>query len=91
MKEFIQQIKKISFKKGDLFVVKTDVFGMSDASKSLIADTIHEVNKDVPCLFLHLDPKSSFRKEGPTQGKHKVYLNNLEYLEYLDKQKGLDK
>jgi len=88
MKEFIQQIKKISFKKGDLFVVKTNPFGLSDRSKQEIAEAVNQANKDVPCLFLHLTPKSSFGVEKPTQGKHKVYLNNLEYLEYLDKKKG---
>jgi len=88
MKEFIQQIKKISFKKGDLFVIKSNAFGMSDASRNIIAEAVHEANKDVPCLFLNLTPHSSFGVEKPTQGKHKVYLNNLEYLEYLDKKKG---
>jgi len=88
MKEFIQQIKKISFKKGDLFVVKPNAFGMSDVSKQIIAETVHEANKDVPCLFLAMTFHSSFGVEKPTQGKHKVYLNNLEYLEYLDKKKG---
>jgi len=88
MKEFIQQIKKLSFKKGDLFVVKTNAYGMSDASKQIIAEAVHDTNKDVPCLFLSLTPNCSFGVEKPTQGKHKVYLNNLEYLEYLDKKKG---
>jgi hypothetical protein len=87
MKEFIQQIKKISFKKGDIFVIKTNPFGLSDASKTIISDTIHEVNKDVRCLFLHLNRGSSFGVEKPTQGKHKVYLNNLEYLEYMNSKK----
>ena len=87
MKEFIQQIKKITFKDGDFFVVKTNAFGLSDASRQIIVDTIRETNKKVACLFLHLTPKSSFGVEKPTQGKHKVYLNNLEYLEYLDKRK----
>lgn len=89
MKEFIQQIKKLTFKKGDLFVVKTDPFGLSDRSKQLIAEAVHEANKDTPILFLHLDHGDTFGVEKPTQGKHKVYLNNLEYLEYLDKR--LDK
>jgi hypothetical protein len=88
VKEFIQQIKKFSFKKGDLFVVKTNPYGMSDASKQIIADCVHEANKDVPCLFLAMTPHSLFGVEKPWQGKHKVYLNNLEYLEYLNKRKG---
>lgn len=89
MKEFIQQIKKLTFKKGDLFVVKTDPYGMPDSSKQIIAEAVHEANKDVPCLFLTLNHGSSFGVEKPTQGKHKVYLSNLEYLEYLAKR--LDK
>ena len=85
MKEFIQQIRKLSFKKGDLFVVKSNAFGLSDISRNIIVEAVHEANPDVPCLFLNLTPKSSFGVEKPWQGKHKVYLNNLEYLEYLEK------
>jgi hypothetical protein len=30
----------------------------------------------------------NIKKGKPEKGKHKVYLNNLEYLEYLSNRKG---
>jgi len=91
-KDIIKSIKKFRPKKGDIFIVHTAPYGMSDESKQHIADAIREIDKGIPCLFLHgFDKPSYARFEKPEQGKHTVYLNNLEYLEYLDKQKGLGK
>jgi hypothetical protein len=85
-KDIIKSIKKFRPKKGDIFIVRTAPYGMSDVSKQQIAEAIQEIGKDIPCLFLHGFEKPSYaRFEKPEQGKHKVYLNNLEYLEYLSK------
>jgi len=85
MKNLVKSIRKLSPKKGDILVVQT-MFDVDDAGRKAIAEVIREVcpSKKVPILFLHNWDKDNYINfEGMHEGKHKVYMNNLEYLEWL--------
>lgn len=80
-------VKKLSPNPGDFLIVTLkgyptdfDILTMKETFASM------PFLKGVYILFLNDMVK--IRKEKPQKGKHKVYLNNLEYLEYLDKKKG---
>jgi hypothetical protein len=89
MKNLIKSIKKLSPKKGDILVINTD-YRIDEMGMRAITDCIKEVrlDEDVPCLILHTwGTRDTIELQRPTDGKHKVYLNNLEYLEYLSEKK----
>ena len=91
MKNLIKSIKKLHPKKGDILIIHAKgIFTFSDASKQAIREVLDELGENIPCLLLEEDNiKYTFQKL--TQGKHKVYLNNLEYLEWLHNKKTYDR
>jgi maltose-binding protein MalE len=86
-KSLIRSIKKLSPKPGNILVITLKGYP-SDWDIMNIRDKLAAMPSLTGVFVLFINKSIFIRKEKPTQGKHKVYLNNLEYLEYLSKQKG---
>jgi hypothetical protein len=91
MKDLIKAVKKLSPKKGEILVIHTE-YRIDDIGMQAIKDVLSAAleKNGFDCMLLHSwGSKDKIRFEELTQGRHKVYLNNLEYLELLEKRKGL--
>lgn len=84
MKSLIKSIKKLSPRKGDLLIFKIPLSNYNGENVETLMKDLRILKLNVPCLILPEVVGTEF--EEFTKGKHKVYLNNLEYLEYLDNQ-----
>jgi hypothetical protein len=85
MKNLIKSVEALSLKPDDFIIVTLKGFSCQD---DLIE--VREILKgmDLRNNALIVGGNVSIKSEGPTEGKHKVYLSNLEYLELLEKRKG---
>lgn len=84
MKSLIRSVKKIRPQKGD-FIIVTLKGDPSDYDLQLIKDKFINMLflKGVHMLFIN--DMIKIREQKANKGKHAVYLNNLEYLEYMSK------
>lgn len=90
MKNLVKSVKKFHPKSGDIFLVTLK------GSPSLYdLNRIKELFASMDFLkgtyVLFVNDNMQIRRGQPNKGKHKVYLSNLEYLEYLSMKKDLDK
>ena len=86
MKNLIKSVKKLSPKKDDLLVVTIpSPLEISHYDVQLLIDALKQLKLKSPILLLQKGIEVKI--EESKQGKHKVYLNNLEYLEYLSEKK----
>jgi len=85
-KNHIKAIKKLRVTAGDIIVVT-----LKNHPYQHSIDRIEQEMALLPFLknvaVLVITDNVKIRKSGPNRGKHPVYLNNLEYLEYLSKKK----
>lgn len=83
-KKHVKRIKKINIKPGDIVVVTLKGYPSSNQ-----VDIMREQFAAMPFMsgahLIFCTDQILIRKGRPKSGKHKVYLNNLEYLEYLSK------
>jgi hypothetical protein len=84
MKNLIKKVEALSLKPEDFIIVKAKEY-LDDYKMRLLADNLKGLNHNI----LIFNVNASIKSEEPTAGKHKVYLNNLEYLELLEKRKDL--
>lgn len=86
-KNHIKAIKNLKVKAGDILVVT-----LKNDPRPEQVWYIKEELAAMPFLkgvfTIVTTDNVKIRKSGPKGGKHPVYLNNLEYLEYLSKKKG---
>jgi hypothetical protein len=86
MKNLVRSVRKIKAKVGDILVVTLKGYPSDyDIIQTEKAFCDMEFLKGIYMLFVN--DRRSIKKVKPEAGKHKVYLNNLEYLEYLSKRK----
>jgi hypothetical protein len=87
MKNLVRKIKKLKSKPGDILVVT-----LKGYPTRLDLALAHDEFASMPFLkgtnVIFTTDSVDMKYEKPQKGKHKVYLNNLEYLEYMSKQKG---
>jgi len=85
--DYIKKLKKLSVKAGDIVIVT-----LKGLPYPHNIDDIHYQFKQMPFMkdvnIIIVTDKVLVRKSRPKSGKHKVFLDNLEYLEYLAKHKG---
>jgi nickel-dependent lactate racemase len=86
MKNLVRSVRKIRAKKGDIPIVTlkgypTD-YEIVQAEKAFCAMPFL---KGIFMIFVN--GNLSIKKGKAEQGKHRVYLNNLEFLEYMDKRR----
>lgn len=84
MKNKIKQLKTLSLSPNDIIIVTVPWAASPDDWEHLKEALTKIVDNN--CLLVPQGYK--VRKELPTDGKHKVYLNNLEFIEYLHNKKG---
>jgi len=87
MKNLIKRIKKLSPKKDNIIIV-TIKGNPSDFDMGRILEKFSDMKFLEGANVIFINETIKIESEKPEKGKHKVYLNNLEYLEYLSKQKG---
>jgi len=85
--DYIKKLKKLSVKPGDIVVVT-----LKGQPYSYDMDNIHSQFKLMPFMkdvnVIIVTDKIQIKKSRKHSGKHQVFLDNLEYIEYLAKQKG---
>lgn len=86
--DYINKLKKLQIKAGDIVVVT-----VKGKPYPYDLDNIHSQLMLMPFMkgahVIIVTDQILIRKSKPHSGKHKVFLDNLEYLEYLAKhQKG---
>lgn len=83
----IKRLKKLNVKKGDILVITLKGYPSYEA-----VERVRGQFGEMPFLqgvnMIFISEQLVIRTGKPKSGKHKVELNNLEYLEYLSKQKG---
>ena len=83
----IKKLKKLSVKPGDIVVVT-----LKGQPYAYDVENIHDQFKSMPFMIgvnvIIVTEKLVLKKSKPKSGKHQVFLDNLEYLEYLDKHNG---
>jgi hypothetical protein len=87
MNELVKRVKKLSPKKGNIIIVTLKGYP-SDYDMVRVTEMFADMKflKGVNVIFVN--ERIKIESEKPQKGKHKVYLNNLEYLEFLSKRKG---
>lgn len=87
MNNLVKNIKRFHPKQGDIFLVT-----LKGNPTTYDLDRIRNLFINMKFLkgtnILFINDNVKITKGKPEKGKHKVYLNNLEYLEYLSKRKG---
>ena len=87
MKNLVRSVRKIRAKAGDILIVTLkgypSDYDIIQAEKAFCAMPFL---KGIFMIFVN--GNLNIKKGKPEKGKHKVYLNNLEYLEYLSNRKG---
>jgi hypothetical protein len=86
MNELIKRIKKLSPKKGNIIIV-TLKGHPTDYDMSRIMGRFSQMKFLKGSNVIFINERLQIESEKAKKGKHKVYLNNLEYLEYLSKKK----
>lgn len=87
MKNLVKNIKRYHPKTGDIFLV-TLKGHPSIYDLNRIKDLFASMDFLKGTYVLFVNDNIQVTKGRPEKGKHKVYLNNLEYLEYLSSKKG---
>lgn len=84
---YIKRIKKLNVKSGDIVVVT-----LKGTPYPYDVDKIRMECESMPFMkgvnLIIATEKVDIKKSKPKDGKHQVFLDNLEYLEYLAKHKG---
>lgn len=88
MKNFVKAVKKLSPKEEDIIVITLTGYPNGQDIQDL---KNHLKPLQLTTKILIVDERVRIVTKNENKGKHMVYLTNLEYLEYLDKKKGLDK
>ncbi|MGH7974800.1 MAG: hypothetical protein ACREBR_04695 [bacterium] len=87
MQKFIKSLKKLSPKEGDIILVT-----LKGYPTSMQVEKVKDGFFAMPFLkgvnLIFTTDKIIVKKSKPKDGKHQVFLNNLEYLEYMSKPKG---
>ena len=80
----VKRLKKLSVKSGDIVIVT-----LKGQPYPYDIENIHAQFKSMPFMkgvnVIIVTEKLLIKKSKPKSGKHQVFLDNLEYLEYLDK------
>ncbi len=85
--ELIRKVRKLSVKSGDIVVIT-----LKGYPSSYQVDKVREECEAMPFMknveLIITTEKVDIKKGKIHDGKHQVFLDNLEYLEYLAKHKG---
>lgn len=87
MNDLIKRVKKLSPKKGNVIIV-TLKGNPSDYDMARVTELFASMKFLKGANVIFINERIKIESEKPEKGKHRVYLNNLQYLEYLSKQKG---
>lgn len=86
MKNLVRSVKKLKVKKGDILLVTLKGYPTNyDIIQAENAFCAMPFLKGIFMIFVN--GSINIKKGKPEKGKHKVYLSNLEYLEFLDKRR----
>ena len=87
MKNYIKHVKKLHPVAGDILLVTLKGYpSMETICKIKYEFASMKFLNGVFVIFT--TDKITIKKVKPKDGKHQVFLNNLEYLEHMSKQKG---
>ena len=86
MNSLVRRVKKIHPQKGD-FVIVTLKGDPSDYQMQIIRNKFTNMPFLTGVYVLFVNDMIIIREQKANKGKHAVYLNNLEYLEYVSKKK----
>jgi hypothetical protein len=86
-KDHVKSLKKLSLKSGDIVVCT-----LKGTPYPYDVENLRNQFEAMPFMkgvnLIIATEKVLIRKSRPKSGKHQVFLDNLEYLEYLAKHKG---
>lgn len=84
MKNLIKSVKKLSPKKDDILVV-TLTGAPTIQNVEQVRDSF--LGLSINTRVIILDERIRIKYQNENKGKHIVYMTNLEYLEWIDKNK----
>ena len=87
LNDHIKKLKKLSVKSGDIVIIT-----LKGQPYPYDVDSIHTQFESMPFMkgvnIIITTDKVNIKRSKPKSGRHQVFLDNLEYLEYLDKHNG---